>query len=394
MSPVEFGTNVSRVTRHPRHRKAHPRIAISGEGILQVSSKQDDLCTAPLRNPGGEVDHSVIRQGSQPFPNRQGVFTLHEAESTQLHRALTQNRTGDLGASHERGDALPTTPSGRRILLVEDDAMMRDVVVLMLRRLGCLPDVAENGSEGLAAARATPYDLILMDVQMPVMDGIEATRRIRSETRMSRQPTIVALTANATIEDQIVCLQAGMDFFVPKPVRLEALAAAVDGSSLSHQAPSGIRRRGPQQSSAQEGVVDVPSLPFDPPENLPVYDAAPMDALVDELGEEGRRIQQDLIETYLSEGPKTLAAVAEAGLDASGQGLIFVAHRLKAASATLGLLSLAFAARNIEAALEASPQCIDVRDGATRLTAELHRAMSALHLILGAETDPGSSPTA
>jgi CheY-like chemotaxis protein len=112
-----------------------------------------------------------------------------------------------------------------RILLAEDNVINQKVAIKMLERLGYRADVAANGAEVLDAVRRQPYDVVLMDVQMPEMDGLDATRRIRTE--MTVQPRIVAMTAHAMQGDREQCLEAGMDDYVSKPVRLDELAAAL-----------------------------------------------------------------------------------------------------------------------------------------------------------------------
>ena len=115
-----------------------------------------------------------------------------------------------------------------RILLAEDNAVNQKVATRMLERLGYKADIAANGKEVLGALQSHPYDLVLMDVQMPEMDGLEATRRIR---RMpGRQPYIIAMTAHAMKGDREECLEAGMNDYVSKPVRMEDLQAAVERS--------------------------------------------------------------------------------------------------------------------------------------------------------------------
>jgi signal transduction histidine kinase/ligand-binding sensor domain-containing protein/CheY-like chemotaxis protein len=110
-----------------------------------------------------------------------------------------------------------------RVLLAEDNPINRRVALLMLSRLGHQADVAEDGHQVLEAVRRQRYDLILMDVQMPEIDGIEATRRIRAELPPELQPRIVAVTANALEENREACLAAGMDEFLTKPVLLDVL---------------------------------------------------------------------------------------------------------------------------------------------------------------------------
>jgi len=111
------------------------------------------------------------------------------------------------------------------------------VVVEMLKRLGYRTDVAANGFEVLQALERQQYDIILMDVRMPELSGLEATRQIRKLWPFSRQPKIIALTAYALAGDREKCLEAGMDDYVSKPVRIEELE-----STLRMYQPSEIGR--------------------------------------------------------------------------------------------------------------------------------------------------------
>ena len=115
--------------------------------------------------------------------------------------------------------------SDLRILLAEDNAVNQLVALRMLERLGCRADTAANGKEVLQAMQNRSYDIVLMDVQMPEMDGLEAARRIRRSKGI--QPYIIAMTAHAMKGDKEVCLEAGMDDYVSKPVRMEELRAAM-----------------------------------------------------------------------------------------------------------------------------------------------------------------------
>ncbi|GIV80307.1 MAG: hypothetical protein KatS3mg050_4701 [Litorilinea sp.] len=110
-----------------------------------------------------------------------------------------------------------------RILLVEDNLVNQKVALNLLRRLDCSADVAANGLEALEALSRQSYDVVLMDIMMPEMDGLEATRRIRQEWPAERQPCIIALTANTQPEDRTRCMEAGMNAFLSKPIRVEQL---------------------------------------------------------------------------------------------------------------------------------------------------------------------------
>jgi CheY-like chemotaxis protein len=124
--------------------------------------------------------------------------------------------------------AAPAIVHADRVLLAEDNPVNQKVATHMLRRLGYAADVAENGAAAVAAVTREPYDVVLMDMQMPVMDGLEATRRIvAGEHFGAHRPHIIALTANAMAEDEAQCLAAGMDAFLTKPLDPERLSRAL-----------------------------------------------------------------------------------------------------------------------------------------------------------------------
>jgi CheY-like chemotaxis protein len=114
-----------------------------------------------------------------------------------------------------------------KILLVEDNPVNRNVALSLLTRLGYKADSVVNGVEAVNAFGEHTYDLVMMDLQMPVMDGLEATRELRRSLAAERQPRIVAVTANAILGDREICLAAGMDDYVTKPLKIDGLAAAI-----------------------------------------------------------------------------------------------------------------------------------------------------------------------
>jgi len=114
-----------------------------------------------------------------------------------------------------------------RILLAEDNAVNQKLALRLLSQMGYRADVSGNGLEATQAVERQPYDVVLMDVQMPEMDGLEATRRICARWPRGRRPRIIALTANAMQGDREICLEAGMDDYLAKPIRVEELVAAL-----------------------------------------------------------------------------------------------------------------------------------------------------------------------
>jgi CheY-like chemotaxis protein len=130
--------------------------------------------------------------------------------------------------SWNEGDNVDDRNHSLRILLAEDNVINQMVMLKMLNKLGYQADVAANGKEVLRSFELQPYDLILMDVQMPEMDGFEAARSIRKLWASADQPKIIAITAYALEGDREKCLAAGMDEYISKPVKLEELRAVLE----------------------------------------------------------------------------------------------------------------------------------------------------------------------
>ena len=151
-------------------------------------------------------------------------FTIAADTPSVLEEPVETVSSGDSSTSRSAA-SLPTL----RVLLAEDNPVNQKVALQMLRRLGCRAEVAENGRDALAAVRRQGYDVVLMDMQMPEMDGVEATRRI-VEVLGDERPRIIGLTAAAMARDRVRCLDAGMDDFLAKPIRLDELRAALGRS--------------------------------------------------------------------------------------------------------------------------------------------------------------------
>jgi len=183
---------------------------------LRASALQDALVTALVPS---QAAAGPARSAEHPPATRRPA----------TRRPATHPPAAHPPAAHP---PVTTGPSGEgrslRVLVAEDNPVNQRVAELILTRLGHRIDIVGNGREAVDAVHRTAYDVVLMDVQMPVLDGLDAARAIRAELPADRQPIIVAMTANALTEDRAECLAAGMDDHLPKPVRQDDLAALLD----------------------------------------------------------------------------------------------------------------------------------------------------------------------
>lgn len=202
-----------------------PRLP-DGDGLELASGLRASGFTGPivLLAPRGIRVHSA----SLLFDGRIGKPIRARLFRQTLSRVFNRSEVVPAPAA-----TAPPKPAGGgfRVLLAEDNLVNQKVAVRHLERLGHRVDTASNGAEALEALRHSRYDIVLMDVQMPEMDGLEATRRICAEWPEGRRPWIIALTAGAFLEDRAMCMSAGMNDFLSKPFRREDLAAALARSA-------------------------------------------------------------------------------------------------------------------------------------------------------------------
>jgi len=157
-----------------------------------------------------------------------GVFATPGGGSTfWINVDFAAGGHGPLAPQQGRRGGMENVLAGRRVLLVEDGVDSRTLTTAMLSRMGVIVDIASNGRDAVAAAAGTAYDAILMDVAMPVMDGFEATQRIRERERDGDEVPIIALTAQISGGTFEQCLKAGMDDHLAKPVTRDALVAGL-----------------------------------------------------------------------------------------------------------------------------------------------------------------------
>jgi PAS domain S-box-containing protein len=210
-----------------------------------------------------------------------------------------------------------------RILLADDNAVNQQVALALLAKMGYRADVVANGEEVLDALARERYDVVLMDVEMPVMDGLEASRRINQQWPAER-PRIIAMTANAMQGDRETCLAAGMDDYVSKPIRSAELAAALARSESRTTSAGGSPR-------ARE-VVDLKTV-----------DLTQLEATVGDP-----TFVRELISTFLSDAPHLVGALRSSLEQHNPEELRIAAHTLKSNGWTFGAIALASLSEELE----------------------------------------------
>jgi len=196
-------------------------------------------------------------------------------------------------------------------------------------------DVAGNGLEVLDALHRQAYDVVLMDVQMPEMDGLSASRYICQNWSRTTRPRIIAMTANALQSDRETCLAAGMDDYLTKPIRLAVLAQILsqDWQSTTPELPQ------PEITSAEPSAPDRYET---------IFDTQAIASLQEMLGENAAELLAVVIHNYLEDAPNLIAQIQAAVQQQDAAALRFAAHTLKSISATLGAVTLAQLCQELE----------------------------------------------
>jgi signal transduction histidine kinase/DNA-binding response OmpR family regulator len=226
------------------------------QALAMLKTSAYDLAIVDMHMPGmdGSMLARAIREAGHTLPlvlfsslgRKEAADSLFAAtlakplRQSALHDTLMGLLAGD-HAAHAGARSSPEKPKidatlaqshPLRILLAEDNVVNQKLALRLLSQMGYRADLASNGIEAIESVERQTYDLVLMDVQMPEMDGLEASRRITAKWKPNERPRIVAMTANAMQGDREACLAAGMDDYVTKPIRVEALVEALRSAAL------------------------------------------------------------------------------------------------------------------------------------------------------------------
>lgn len=334
-----------------------PRHQTIPMALLSATRKQHDRLSPILPSLMGEL--------LKPIRLRRLLRLLHQifggnSSSGQRHKLVRQERTSAHG--FKTGESPP------RVLVAEDNRASQRLAVLMLERLGCRVDVVANGNEAVQAARRFQYDLILMDCQMPELDGLSATREIRSLSYPMGTVPIIALTANAFREDEERSLAAGMNDFLTKPVTVDTLMRLLyqwlprhfssnDGGETAKVPPS--------------PTVDAPSQGME----------AELDSirgkLVELAGIIGEDSAQQLMTVFHAESESSITAAQGQLQAAAMDDLRKTAHRLAGGALGIGANGLAQLCRQLEEAARKGDQ-ESASEILFRVTNHTHRIRTGL----------------
>jgi len=273
-----------------------------------------------------------IGEGADATPSGFDAMVGRPIKQARLFEALkgARSEAPAPAAAEEPGD--PGSLAGLRILIAEDNPVNQQVLQRQVQRLGITADLVANGEEVLGVLRQGNYDAVLMDCQMPVMDGYAATRAIRERELREGGPRmpIVAVTANAMREDYDRCRDCGMDDFVAKPVQMAALSNAIERAVAASRGP-GAPVSTPAESAPSGGV-----------------DMAALSALQEDLG--GPDALARIVRLFLEQLDPQAEQIDETARSSEHEGLARAAHRMRSSAATLGATLLADTLGSLEAA--------------------------------------------
>ncbi|MEO1590731.1 MAG: response regulator [Cyanobacteria bacterium J06632_22] len=288
---------------------------MDGENLVQALRSRGEKCP-------------ILMLSEQPVPLSLAIWVPFPVQADKLNKTL-QDCFQQPAAAPPRLDTTLADRLPLKILVAEDNLVNQQLAKQWLKKLGYRADLVGNGHEVLEALKRQPYDLILMDVQMPEMDGLQATQAIRQQWSATERPRIIAMTANAMQGDREKCLAAGMDGYISKPVRNHELMEAIEQCMATAPEPSS---HAPTPVAASPSWID---------RQLLEATAAPLGGLTQDW-------LSPLADLYSQESPDLLQQLLAAHQQRDCATLATVAHTLKSSSAALGLTTVSQHCQQLE----------------------------------------------
>lgn len=224
-------------------------------------------------------------------------------------------------------------PLDLKILIAEDNKLNQQLIFRILESIGCKPVLAENGIQVLKAMDREDFNVILMDIQMPEMDGLTATRLIRLHYSKEKQPIIIALTASTSKEEKEGYLKAGIDHVLTKPVQFDELITLLESFSE-------VKLISPQSenNSVSENVG----------QELTTFDSSILQGFLEMLGVEETDVLIQFVDLYIQEASKTIDQMQLAGNKGDKESLLRLLHKLRGSSAQIGGVKLGILCQMLE----------------------------------------------
>ena len=321
-----------------------------------------------------DLFHAVVSKPAMPVSVGEAVAALEAPKpvSTPKSAPTATVRSGGL----TRADHYAPDIAGRRVLLVEDNAINREVAMEMLRAFGVQVEAATNGAEAVQKVSAEKFAAVLMDVQMSVMNGFEATRKIRADATLA-QPPIIAMTANALTGDRERCLDAGMDDYISKPIDPASLLATLRrwiGAAANDAAAINAKTDPAPATGSQAEVQEETALPYAQLGVLGLDTEKALNLLMrrDELY---ARVLRRFVHERANL-PQLLSAALHQGDYAEAAMLV---HSLKSLAATIGADALQRICAELERDFNAKNAPVA---GVDRFNEEMARLIDGLHTLL------------
>jgi len=347
----------------------------AGLELAKIIRKQPELNSLPLILLSDFGDKTINDEMAQSLFSARLTKPVRQSQLLDcLNNVIYKTETTIFSVQTFDRPLTPITGTAPLILLVEDNAVNQRLAILQLQRLGYQAEIANNGLESLEFIARQDYDLILMDCQMPEMDGFEASRTMRQR---GLQTPIVAMTANAMLGDRERCLEAGMNDYLAKPVVLEQLQQVLKRWLPLSRQENRVRRKTRSTKNQTNPLVAPVKIPQT---NLPVLDTKVLTTLRQLFDYNAPDMLTETVEIYLEDSQKTLIELRQAVAKHDSQKIYETAHSLKGSSGNLGAKKFVALCAQLEALGRNG-----LTDGANELLADLEVAYNELILALEAE---------